>query len=247
MKSKIVTLLFLSIATFTSSANSAPVSLYFSGELTSVYDQSNFLDGVTVGGTFNGELRFDPNNISYQDASGDEQIYGYPGANYNWYTSGNFLKVYVGSKVFETDSTSPNLNIAISNGTSESAPASQDNIVINSFIGQPYNFNGDSYYAIGWQFDTFENRRKDTISTAGLDEILNLNLLNWGQNGFGISGSVANPESPYLDLGNSYYLQGRVTSISLVPEPETYGMMLMGIGMLGFMARRQRAIKSNQK
>ena len=34
-------------------------------------------------------------------------------------------------------------------------------------------------------------------------------------------------------------------AVTPVPEPETYAMMLMGIGMLGFMARRQRVIKSN--
>lgn len=38
-----------------------------------------------------------------------------------------------------------------------------------------------------------------------------------------------------------------VVAVPEVPEPETYAMMLMGIGMIGFMSRRQRAIKSNQK
>ena len=30
------------------------------------------------------------------------------------------------------------------------------------------------------------------------------------------------------------------SSVSAVPEPATYGMLLMGLGMLGFMARRRR-------
>jgi len=30
------------------------------------------------------------------------------------------------------------------------------------------------------------------------------------------------------------------TNISAVPEPETYGMMLMGIGLIGFVARRRK-------
>ncbi len=56
-----------------------------------------------------------------------------------------------------------------------------------------------------------------------------------------------------LQSGN-YYLQvsGKVTgnkggtyggdlTLLPVPEPETYGMMLAGLGLLGFMARRKRA------
>jgi hypothetical protein len=36
---------------------------------------------------------------------------------------------------------------------------------------------------------------------------------------------------------------GEVT-VSAVPEPETYGMLMAGLGMLGFMARRKAAKKS---
>ena len=33
---------------------------------------------------------------------------------------------------------------------------------------------------------------------------------------------------------------GNVASIAAVPEPETYALMLAGIGMVGFMAKRRR-------
>ncbi|WP_229421646.1 FxDxF family PEP-CTERM protein [Massilia aquatica] len=58
-----------------------------------------------------------------------------------------------------------------------------------------------------------------------------------------------------LDVG-SYYLQvsgkmvsgtggsfGGTVMLAPVPEPETYGMMLAGLGVLGFLARRRKAAK----
>ncbi|MES2553545.1 MAG: FxDxF family PEP-CTERM protein, partial [Pseudomonadota bacterium] len=32
-----------------------------------------------------------------------------------------------------------------------------------------------------------------------------------------------------------------ITLTSAVPEPETYGMMLAGLGLMGFVARRRKA------
>ena len=54
-------------------------------------------------------------------------------------------------------------------------------------------------------------------------------------------------------LGGSYFLKitgtqsgtgsynGNITLTSAVPEPETYGMMLAGLGLMGFVARRRKA------
>jgi len=36
-------------------------------------------------------------------------------------------------------------------------------------------------------------------------------------------------------------LMGEHLVVSAVPEPQTYAMMLGGLGLLGFMARRKRA------
>jgi hypothetical protein len=51
-----------------------------------------------------------------------------------------------------------------------------------------------------------------------------------------------------LDLGPSLFLQPHYTSTSLmlvaatapIPEPETWAMMLAGLGLMGFLARRRR-------
>ena len=54
-------------------------------------------------------------------------------------------------------------------------------------------------------------------------------------------------------LGGNYFLKitgtqsgtgsynGNITLTSAVPEPETYGMMLAGLGLMGFVARRRKA------
>jgi hypothetical protein len=39
---------------------------------------------------------------------------------------------------------------------------------------------------------------------------------------------------------DQFYLSGVV--VSAVPEPETYAMMLLGLGALGLVARRRRAV-----
>lgn len=35
---------------------------------------------------------------------------------------------------------------------------------------------------------------------------------------------------------------GSISSVSTVPEPETYGMLLTGLGLMGFMSRRRKSV-----
>lgn len=73
---------------------------------------------------------------------------------------------------------------------------------------------------------------------------------SWGFNG--TSGSTTNTVSP-LAAGAYYYTVGGlaagsaggqytlVSTVTAVPEPETYAMMLAGLGALGFLARRRQS------
>lgn len=64
-----------------------------------------------------------------------------------------------------------------------------------------------------------------------------------------ISGSNLTAGNYYLQVsgnlvGNTAAAFGGAISMAApVPEPETYGMMLAGLGVLGFMARRRKAAK----
>ena len=76
--------------------------------------------------------------------------------------------------------------------------------------------------------------------------------------GFGFTASYGPVKGPYL-LGESYYQRplsklidppipgspntiaaGFTQSLAPIPEPETYSLMLAGLGLLGFMARRRK-------
>lgn len=54
--------------------------------------------------------------------------------------------------------------------------------------------------------------------------------------GFGLGVSTA--------FGSNLNLTGQAVSISAVPEPETYALMLAGLGLVGFAARRKRVAKA---
>ena len=67
-----------------------------------------------------------------------------------------------------------------------------------------------------------------------------------GKISFGsLDGSV--PGSSYFlhiagtNVGNATY-NGTLSITSAVPEPETYGMMLAGLGLMGFVARRRKSV-----
>lgn len=91
------------------------------------------------------------------------------------------------------------------------------------------------------------------LNITGLDLYTDLNVLVGS--GTGTSGlhDFWNLSAQSLAAGN-YYLQvsgtmastgtgafGGAAALNPVPEPETYGMMLAGLGVVGFLARRRKA------
>ena len=62
-----------------------------------------------------------------------------------------------------------------------------------------------------------------------------------GASGSGTFSGISN----YLTLSTTQYNLSSITTP--VPEADTSAMLLTGLGLVGFMARRQKAIKSNQK
>ena len=57
------------------------------------------------------------------------------------------------------------------------------------------------------------------------------------------SGSTQYSFNLYTNIDKQDYLVATMSSVTPVPEPETYAMLLAGLGLIGFTARRRRAAK----
>lgn len=94
------------------------------------------------------------------------------------------------------------------------------------------------------------------LGSVDVFNITGLSYSLYTASGTQIGGSMAGTNTTYkasLTAGESYYFKitgnavgvgGGIYGLSLlsaVPEPETYGMMLGGLGLVGFMARRRKA------
>jgi len=84
--------------------------------------------------------------------------------------------------------------------------------------------------------DSTHSNLGTNFSTSSGIEFYPLDALMSGNYGFTVTGSTA-----IANLGGSY--AGNLNLAAPVPEPATYAMLLVGVGLLGFTARR----KSNDK
>ncbi len=92
-------------------------------------------------------------------------------------------------------------------------------------------------------FDTFGLYTGDfngvnTLVKAGNVQNLFANLSVGGLTSTGLGGNYFLKVTGTLGGTGSY--NGNITLATPVPEPETYGMMLAGLGLMGFLARRRR-------
>lgn len=84
---------------------------------------------------------------------------------------------------------------------------------------------------------------KSILHTYAGDNVTTGNTDHWELTATGLqSGSYyLQVGGTVLGNGGGSYGSDLTVSISAVPEPETYGMLLAGMGILGFVARRKKA------
>ena len=91
---------------------------------------------------------------------------------------------------------------------------------------------------------SYVNSVVDLSSLTGLTGAVEFRVAQIGTtaaNGGSTSGNGTFRITRYYDAGNYINPQLSGTVMAAVPEPETYALMLAGLGLVGFMARRRQA------
>lgn len=134
---------------------------------------------------------------------------------------------FVGGKLYLSDNT---------NGNDRLFQINTANVSTSCYVGCPnssgYITDGSNYYQ-----NVFGLATPDNVHLYGVDgtTILGINtssgaatvLANYANQGLGAA------------YGSAFYTEAGAT-VAAVPEPETYAMMLAGLGLLGFMGRRRK-------
>jgi hypothetical protein len=239
----VVTALFVGA----SSAVAAPMTLYFTGTFANVSSEnaSGQLGAVANGDTFFGTATFDPaTHLDYGDGVSVENRNG---AGY----------LYFSLTDLNTNSTATNV------GWSEAF--GQTDIRRDYMAGQwggdynGYSFTGHGRNASNWRTENVHlefrasdhNGQNSTLfidPAGGLALDQSLNLVNEALSFRFWEESIVSPANVYsyrntLDLNLTYLGTANPNQHQVpspIPEPETYAMMLSGLGLLGVLARRRK-------
>ncbi len=118
----------------------------------------------------------------------------------------------------------------------------------NSAMDQVINTTAGQHYTLSF---AFENRPGVALSSQGLQVFWgsqNLGTFNnassWTTETIDVVGNAGNTKLKFVAVGTSDSYGSSLDNVSLtsaVPEPETYGMLLAGLALVGLVARRKAA------
>jgi len=123
---------------------------------------------------------------------------------------------------------------------------SSNNDTTNNTHGTAFNTAGANSYQDGDAFNSnFQNGVGD--QWVGAVNFVSTGPASAGLNFFSLTNSSANAAhaatiTKYAGVWNFDATTAQLSYVSAVPEADTYAMMLAGLGLVGFMARRRRAV-----
>jgi hypothetical protein len=167
-------------------------------------------------------------------------------ANYQWIGSGyaglnwsNFAAldadIYSLPSGFQNGTVSHS-NVAFNSGGDDASFSAANHFIFNSaYITAGWN-NGLNVQVTGFLNGAQTHSSLLTVSTSGPT----LAVFNWSNVdlvSFHAFGGIKNPD--FVGTGGQHFALDNLT-INAVPEPETYAMLLAGLGMVGMAARRRK-------
>lgn len=186
------------------------------------------VSGGSIAG-FTPTVRFDRDGDSYKAAS---SVGGADGRTSftSWSESGDFTVQFEGANGWRGST----LTMQAGNGTSNGGPNNQQQLVGGIGSGLSYDF----------AFRSFAQ----AASYQMFFDLTAMQSLYGGANPFGKNanftgiGAVGDPVVISLNGlgGNNVVFDAATTNVTPVPEPETYAMMLAGLGLMGIFARRRK-------
>ena len=127
-----------------------------------------------------------------------------------------------------------------------SAHSGTDFLAFNTAVGTGTNERISFATAVSWVSIWAASRNSGSFSLEAFDandlfmgSVSVLASTTWQQLGLGMSGIKSVSLNGFS--GSFAYDDLQFTAVPAVPEPETYAMLLAGLGVLGFMGKRRRA------
>lgn len=189
------------------------------------------------------------NDVSYSDVinGGWSEVYRGDYGTYGVSVASIFSGIAAGSQV---------MLAAIKDGSTTFdvlAAASVEDVLQVTAKNQTHTANGTNWYFNGYSMgfagfnDAINQNSADIAGSGGWDYAVERDRLSWHTSGTDASNMVINGgwRSGSNTWLNSSADWSRVILVAApVPEPETYALLLAGLGMVGTMARRRKQAKA---
>ncbi|MBU1427182.1 MAG: PEPxxWA-CTERM sorting domain-containing protein [Gammaproteobacteria bacterium] len=175
--------------------------------------------------------------LTFDDLPGHLSLVPNGYAGFQWNNFGSTTIDQVPGSGYETGTVSGSNTIFNLGGTPASFSSASAFSLIDAFFTGAWNDGLQIHVVATGGSNTYT---KDfTVDTSGPVDI----FFNWsGINSVSFFSSGGSPNSSLVNTGyGTHFVMDNLSVVSSVPEPATYAMLLVGLGFIGFMARRRES------